>query len=789
MNDDPFDSSRARSLIEGWYPSPIARAFARAIARPEDAGASTRLASVTIQFLALVALRDLLARPDDWAEETPAELERLRRPLTDGAWLGLLRHALGRGKARAFDPELATTFLERGLDARLGEVVSLRNRIVHDNTQDALPELKRALARALGDLSSLRSLRFVVPREQVSGSEGEIAQYRATLYRGFASPFPTVLLRTEARLEAGRPYLARSGSEEVLALYPCFIEAAGLAGAGERDLFLLSHREKQRVVAAGTDATELDAKVARDADLALEQLVKRTAKRTGRTTVKRFEVGGDALVARRRLAAGDSVDRYRVVRFIASGGMADVYEVEDAGGRPAALKMLSIELARSDETLRRFIAEVSRARSLGHPNVVRYVDHGDTEGDHWLVLELASGWPTGEGEPARDLARLIRSRRARGEPVPEAVVLGVALDVAQGLQAIHEKGIVHRDLKPANVLLFSEGSARRAKVADFGVSRERAGETLTLTGFSVGTPEYMAPEQAEGRAHGTETEHSVDLYALGVVLYELASGDVPFRGATPLETAHLHVKRKPEGLKQRAPGVSAGLARIVMKLLRKDPKTRYRSAADLYRDLRQLEAEPGSDPRAARRRRSGSAPASASAAIAWARRSRATPRRSSSRRRTRERARPCAWACSRRASRRRPSRGASPSSGSRRPLASGTRRSSRSARSSPRRGTRTSSPTRPRGSRSPSSGPCRSRPRSASSSRSRAASTSSRRASRTAASRPRTSGSTPARAPTPNARTPSSTSPWGARSSGGSPSSRRRLPRRGMRPAGWTRSA
>jgi len=619
MADDqePHESSRLRSLISEFYPAPIARAFARATSDVEEAApAVTDLVSVLIRYLALVSLRDLLARPADWAPDTPEALAALKRPLSDGKWLEILRHALKARPASidappsaspAFEPDLAKSFLDLGLDTRLGELVSVRNKIVHDGARGLLPDLKRLLVSVLCDLSWLRFHRLLAPRT-ADGRGGAIARYRATLYRGHAMPYPAVTVETDVALDTGRMYLSRAGRGEVLALFPCVVEETCEACGGERDLFFLAQRERGSIRALSpVTGHGLAEPAARAAGQALGQLIDRVEKRSGRLSTHRFDVGGDTLVARRRLASGDVVGgRYRVERFIASGGMADVYEAREPtpGGRAVALKMLPIELARSEEALRRFYGEIKQAREVDHRNVVRYIDHGEDRGDQYLVLELATGWPLdgmvvgSSGGRAHDLAELLRgvARSPSGAPLPEPIVRAVGLDVSDGLHAIHEKGIVHRDLKPGNILLFDEGPTRRAKIADFGVSRERGGETVTLTGFTVGTPEYMAPEQVAGRAHGAQASPESDIYSLGVVLYEMLAGDVPFRGGTPLETAYLHAKRNPEWIARRAPAVSEGLARIVMKCLRKDPRTRYRTASDLYRDLRRVEEQPESDP-------------------------------------------------------------------------------------------------------------------------------------------------------------------------------------------------
>jgi O-acetyl-ADP-ribose deacetylase (regulator of RNase III) len=596
--DDLFESSRARTLVESWYPAPIARAFARVAARADTdlALSVAHLASVTIQYLALLALRDLLARPKEArSAETGTWLKALDgAPLSDGRWLGLLRHALARGREApvapaAFDPEVATVFLEGGLDQRLSEVVSIRNDVVHEKKLERTGELKLAIAGVLTGLPSLRFHRLVVPRE-LEKQEGEIARWQATLYRGHASPFPQVTLTTDVSLEKGRVYLSRRGQSELLLLHPCLVEARCKACGNDPELFLLASRDgKKRRVDAVAAATghALEDPEAKDAEHAWSRVVDLLDKRPGRLTPRRLDVGGDSLVARRRFAAGELVDgRFRIARFIASGGMADVYEAEESGRR-VALKLLPLELARSEETIRRFEAEIVKARLLEHRNVVRYLDHGEDRGDQFLALELATGWAGPTGERLLDLARYVHA----AGPLDEARVRAIARDVAQGLHAIHEKGIVHRDLKPANLLLFEEAGAPVVKVSDFGVSRESGALTLTLTGFTVGTPEYMAPEQASA-AEGQRPGPEADIYALGVILYELLLGTVPFKGATAFEVAHRHQTENPERRpewKQRGARASAGMSRLVMKCLRKDPGARYRSARELYADLEKLE--------------------------------------------------------------------------------------------------------------------------------------------------------------------------------------------------------
>ena len=583
-----YESSRARPLIEGWYPAPIAQTFARAAAdRGDDPGTPpvVELAGSLLRYIGLVATRDLLSRPADWSGRTATVLESFRRPISDGKWLEILRHTLETGTP--FDPELAALFQKGQLDSRLNEIVRLRNKVVHENRTDLVDDLKRAVGAVLTEMTGLRFHRIVVPTSLESRDSG-IYRYRATLYRGFATPPPTVRIRTDAELEVGRAYLSRAGQSQVLPLFPCFIEEGDKGSAPE--LHLLSQVERGKARSVAVSGRSVSERTARDASLAFEKLRDKLDRSPGALTPRRFEISGDVLVSRRRLGSGDRIgDRFTIREFIGSGGMADVYEATDENGAPVALKMLPLELTRSEESLRRFMSEIRQARSVEHPHVVRYLDHGEDRGDHFLVLERADGWAAGDVR-ARDLGTYLDSLPDPSLDANEAIA--IAIDIASGLHAVHEQGIVHRDLKPGNVMLFEEGGRRRAKVGDFGVSRQEGDETITLTGFTVGSPEYISPEQASGRRRGTEPLRESDIYSLGCVLYRLLAGSAPLRGKTPLETALLHGTKTPEPLASRVPGIPAELSAIVMKCLAKEPTERFRTAGELHAALRSLDPAP-----------------------------------------------------------------------------------------------------------------------------------------------------------------------------------------------------
>ncbi len=572
----PSDFQRLASVVRTTFPAPVAGPF---YASTEERGAEALpgLLAAVLRYLTLIYLR---AYWSGSAEVSAVEerLAVLSGPAPDGRWLELLRElvrALEPHTGLQPDPVLLELLArEKGLEF-LADAVSLRNRLVHEGDAEAEPALRRTLHQLLGLLLPLRFHRVVVPSQVTSTTP--INAYRALLYQGYTRPYPTTRLKTDLSLSLDTVYLARAESPLLLNLSPLIL------ADGEK-LFLLSHRSGKDIVywdpISGTTAEKTEPR------LELDGLAKRLRKGTGIVDARQLQIEGEALVSR-RLSAGTEVgERYEVVEYLRSGGMADVYAARDKkSGEAVALKMLPLELTRETATLARFLREVDEVRKVDHPRVVRYHDHGEDVGDRYLVLERATGWKGRgrNGETAIDLGDLEK-------PLSEDEIVLLARDVAEGLQAIHARGLVHRDLKPGNVLLFEdEKDNRSAKISDFGIS-VRAGMTqYTLTGFFVGTPEYMAPEQSES---GADVGPATDIYALGVILYECLTGAAPFRGATPFATLEQHRARRPEWPLRRNPKISRGLANVAMKCLQKEAKKRYRSGVELLEDLKRHREDP-----------------------------------------------------------------------------------------------------------------------------------------------------------------------------------------------------
>ena len=266
--------------------------------------------------------------------------------------------------------------------------------------------------------------------------------------------------------------------------------------------------------------------------------------------------------------AGTTINgRYRIDEAIGRGGMSTVYKGFDTTlERPVAVKVMHRDVARDGDQLERFRREARAIARLSSPYVVGVIDAGeDEDGTPFIVLEYV------EGETLKD-----RIKRMGRLPVTEAVAY--AIEVARGLQAAHESDIVHRDVKPQNVLLNEDGAAR---VTDFGIARSLRDEGLTADGRVLGTTDYVSPEQALG--HGVTPQS--DLYSLGVVLYEMLTGDVPFRGETPVSVAMHHVRDELPDVQAGRPEISSALAAIVDTATAKDLDVRYRDAAALIADL------------------------------------------------------------------------------------------------------------------------------------------------------------------------------------------------------------
>ena len=259
--------------------------------------------------------------------------------------------------------------------------------------------------------------------------------------------------------------------------------------------------------------------------------------------------------------------RYELRNQIARGGTAQVYLARDLLlDRPVALKVLFPELSSDHSFVERFRREAQAAANLMHPNIVQVFDWGESDRTYFIVMEYVDGEP---------LSSIIRTEA----PLGDRQAASVASDIAKALSYAHRHGVVHRDIKPGNVLITADG---QVKVTDFGIARAiGVDEQVTQTGLVMGTATYFSPEQAQGLAVDARS----DVYALGVVLFEMLTGRPPFSGETPVAIAYQHVREQPPPLRSLNPAVPAALEAIVLQAMAKLPAERYVSADEMKSDL------------------------------------------------------------------------------------------------------------------------------------------------------------------------------------------------------------
>ncbi|HEY5133509.1 MAG TPA: protein kinase, partial [Candidatus Krumholzibacteriaceae bacterium] len=270
---------------------------------------------------------------------------------------------------------------------------------------------------------------------------------------------------------------------------------------------------------------------------------------------------------------GRTISHYRILEKLGQGGMGVVYKAEDTKlKRTVALKFLPPEFTRDAAAPERFIREAQAAAALDHPDICTIYEIDEAEGRAFISMAYIDG-------------ELVKDKIERG-PLKLEEAVEIAVHIAQGLQAAHEKGIVHRDIKSANVMLTSSG---QVKVMDFGLAKLAGKTMVTKEGTTLGTAAYMSPEQARGE----DTDSRTDIWSLGVVLYEMLTGLLPFRGEYEQALSYQIMNAAPEPITSLRTGVPMELERIVTKCLEKNRDERYQTAADLIADLRHLQRAVG----------------------------------------------------------------------------------------------------------------------------------------------------------------------------------------------------
>ncbi len=272
-----------------------------------------------------------------------------------------------------------------------------------------------------------------------------------------------------------------------------------------------------------------------------------------------------------RLAIGSIfAERYEILEELGKGGMGEVYKVRDKKlDEEMALKVLKPEIAANKDMIERFKNELKFARKIAHRNVCKMYDLNEEEETPYITMEYVKG---------EDLKSFIRKK----ERLKEEEVIARAKQVCEGLVEAHRLGVIHRDLKPQNIMIDKDGET---KVMDFGIARSVEAPGVTQSGVMIGTPDYMSPEQAEGE----EADQRSDIYALGVILYEMVTGSVPFKGDTAFSVALKHKTKLPSDPRKLNPEISDNISRLILICMEKERERRYQTAEALLADLRNIE--------------------------------------------------------------------------------------------------------------------------------------------------------------------------------------------------------
>ena len=265
--------------------------------------------------------------------------------------------------------------------------------------------------------------------------------------------------------------------------------------------------------------------------------------------------------------------RYKIEKIIGIGGMAVVFEAQDLVMKiTVAVKMLKKEATQDTQSVKRFINESKAVSMLHHPNIVNIFDVSVKEDLKYIVMEHVDGIT-------------LKNYISRKGSLNFAETVSFSEQILRALEHAHTKGIIHRDIKPQNIMLLKNG---QIKVADFGIAKLPNTEALTLTDKAIGTVYYISPEQASGKP----IDRRSDLYSLGILMYEMATGELPFKAESPVSVALMQVNDLPKPPRSINPNMPVGLEQIILEAIEKEPENRYQSATQMYKSLEQLKANP-----------------------------------------------------------------------------------------------------------------------------------------------------------------------------------------------------
>ena len=269
-------------------------------------------------------------------------------------------------------------------------------------------------------------------------------------------------------------------------------------------------------------------------------------------------------------------ERYEVIKSIGEGGMANVYLAQDTIlDRKVAVKVLRGDLSNDDKFIRRFEREALSVSKLSHPNIVEVYDVGEENEQHYIVMEYIDG---------KTLKQLLYKRKT----LTTEEVIDIMTQLTDAIAHAHESYIIHRDIKPQNIMILDDGSI---KVTDFGIAIAMNATQLTQTNSVMGSVHYIPPEQANGKSATVKS----DIYSIGIMMYELLTGSVPFKGDNAVEIAIKHMKEKLPSIRKQNPAIYQSVENIVLKATAKNPRNRYENARDMCNDLKECLKEEHKD--------------------------------------------------------------------------------------------------------------------------------------------------------------------------------------------------
>jgi serine/threonine protein kinase/Tfp pilus assembly protein PilF len=285
---------------------------------------------------------------------------------------------------------------------------------------------------------------------------------------------------------------------------------------------------------------------------------------------KDIEVTATIEAPKEELTTGSTfANRYQIIEELGKGGMGKVYKVRDTQiQEKIALKLIKPEVAKDKKTLERFRNELRLARKIRHKNICQMFDLGEEKGTHFITMEFV---------PGQDLKGLIR----QSGQLAVGTTINIAKQICEGLTEAHKSGVVHRDLKPSNIMIDKDGDVR---IMDFGIARSLEAKGITGAGVMIGTPEYMSPEQVEGK----DLDQRSDIYSLGVILYEMVTGKVPFEGDTPFTVGVKHKSEAPQNPKEINPQLPEDLNNLILRCLEKEKESRYQNAGGVLSELKNI---------------------------------------------------------------------------------------------------------------------------------------------------------------------------------------------------------